>query len=33
MKNNEIESNFKVKCKNEITEAQMLGNTGRSWPK
>ena len=28
----EIEWSFNVKCVNEITEGQKLGNSGRSWP-
>ena len=30
IKNKENEWGFNVKCKNEITEGQMLGNSGRS---
>ena len=32
-KNEEIGWIFIVKCKNENIEGQMLGNSGRSWPK
>ena len=31
-KNEETEWIFNVKCKNEISEGQLLGNSGRSWP-
>ena len=31
--NEEIERRFDVKCKNGNNEGQILGNSGRSWPK
>ena len=33
MKIKDNEWRFNVKCENEITEVQMLGNPGRNWPK